>query len=244
MASNLKYSGLEKKSITIPAYSMATIEYNETLPNYYRVQNRGKTRLFCGTSHIPTANNYDFSVGGEKVKMYGEPFRKNNLYIFNPSAENIGVTVVSFAAEFDPSTLALCDLELDFSNTALETSAVISGFSSPLPTGSNKIGMVSVENFADILDSLKKDREVTTVFASAGFTELTTNEDNRICELIFFSNDDTEDITFTVTNADGLNIPFVIKAGEVLNNVKMWATKITFENDGKAFRCCANYAKV
>lgn len=147
MSDSRKYSGLTKQVINVPPYSVATLEYSDTIPNYYRVQNSGDSKIFCGTSHIPTADRYDFAVNAGRIKLYGEPFRKTNLFIYNPAGSQATVTVVSFFAEFDPATLALSDLEIDLSDTVLETSTVISSFNSPLPQGSNKLGVVGVDNF-------------------------------------------------------------------------------------------------
>lgn len=250
MANEKKYSGLTKKSVEIPPYSTATIEYNETLPNYYRVQNRGTNRIFCGTSHMPTADRYDFVVGGEKVKLYGEPFNRNNLYILNPSGSTVGVTVVSFAAEFDPTTLALADLELDFSASSLETSTVITGFNSALPQGSNKIGSVDVGNFPSdyakagnqkdytalintiitSLSSLVKPVKTVADFSektvdSAGYEKVVA-DGTRFTAINFLSNDSDVQI-FVTLSQDGYSDETIrLEPKEVLQNISCYCNAI------------------
>ena len=142
-------TGLTKQRHVIGAYSTLKIDYNDTQPNYYRVQNAGKTPIYCGTSHMPTSNNYDFMCNAESMKMYAEPFKRSSLYIYNPSGNEVAVVVLSFSAEFDPLTLALSEISLDLPTADLGISSVISSFETPLPAGSNKIGKVDLDSMPE-----------------------------------------------------------------------------------------------
>lgn len=144
MAIDRKYNNLTRKSVVIPAYSVATVEYNDSMPNYYRVMNMGDGKLYCGTSAIPTTHRFEFSVGPQKIKLYTEPSRRNNLYIYNPSGVDVGCQIISFEAEFDPATLALSDLEIDMQGQTVQSESVITGFNQALPAGTNKIGKVDI----------------------------------------------------------------------------------------------------
>lgn len=144
MADKATYSALQKKAVTIPAYSVATVDYIDSQPNYFRVQNSGKTVLYCSTVNMPTEIQHDFSVAPAGMKMFAEPFNRSKLYIFNPSGNLVYVSVLSFRAEFDPLTLALSDMSIDLDGVSLESSNVISGFETPLPSGGNEIGKVQV----------------------------------------------------------------------------------------------------
>ncbi|MBQ7289026.1 MAG: hypothetical protein IJW78_04780 [Clostridia bacterium] len=188
-----KYLNKTRKQVVIPAYSTVTVEYNDSMPNYYRVTNMGDSRLYCGTSSMPTVKRHEFTVGAHKIKLYAEPSRRNNLYIYNPSGTDVECIVFSFEAEFDPATLALADLEIDVSGQTIESRSVITGFEQPLPSGSNKIGSVditgnagtnisnifsrfstllknaTVSGYTNLFDVVKAIKEVkTSVEASAG----------------------------------------------------------------------------
>lgn len=141
MASNLKYSGLRKMSLEIPAYSMGTFDYFDTPPNYFRLQNRGASTVFCSTGNIPTQKVYDFSVAGTKTKMYAQPNKSNKLFVFNPSGSPVEVVCLSFSAEFDPLTLAFSEIEISMPESVVQSFA-IDGFNVSLPNGSNNIGKV------------------------------------------------------------------------------------------------------
>lgn len=145
MADKKTYTGLSKNYATVPAFSITTIEYLDTKPNYFRVQNRGTTELYCSTNNMPTTKHYDFAVPGKKMKMFAEPYNRTRLYIFNPSGSDVEVAVLSFQAEFDPLTLALSEIEVEVPSN-FEVTTSITSFNAPLPTGNNKIGKVEVTN--------------------------------------------------------------------------------------------------
>ena len=143
MTDKKTYTGLSKNYATVPAFSITTIDYLDTKPNYFRVQNRGTTELYCSTNNMPTTKHYDFAVAGNKMKMFAEPYNRTRLYIFNPSGSDVEVAVLSFQAEFDPLALALSEIEIEVPSN-FETSSVINSFNTSLPTGNNKIGKVEV----------------------------------------------------------------------------------------------------
>ena len=138
------YSALQKKQVTIPAYSVTTIDYIDTQPNYFRVQNNGEAKLYCSTAHIPTEQRYDFAVPAAGMKMFGEPFDRAKLYIYNPSGNSVNATILSFKAGFDPLVLAMSDIEIDLSGSTIEADNVIKSFETSLPAGSNIIGKVGL----------------------------------------------------------------------------------------------------
>jgi len=149
MADIYKVSGLLQYEVTVKPYATETVEFIDVRPNYFRVQNFGDTRILCGTSKVPTENNFDFACKADGMFMYSEPTSRGFLYIYNPSGNPARVKVVAFAHEFDPLTLAFSGIELDFSGTVLEANTAISSFNSSLPAGNNKIGSVSVDNQND-----------------------------------------------------------------------------------------------
>ena len=162
MSDKKTYTGLSKNYATVPAFSITTIDYLDTKPNYFRVQNRGTTEIYCSTNNMPTTKHYDFAVAGKKMKMFAEPYNRTRLYIFNPSGSDVEVAVLSFQAEFEPLTLALSEIEVEMPKE-FETSMAITSFNAPLPSGNNKIGKVEVTNGVTAADVtvLKENTQVT-----------------------------------------------------------------------------------
>jgi len=145
MADRKTLSALTKVRVEIPAYSTNIVDYMDTKPNYFRVQNQGDATIYCGLASMPTDKSFDFSVKGQTMKMYAEPFKRPKLYLYNPSGSPVTAIVVSFQADFDPLAIALSEIQLDFSAATLEVDSTISSFKAALPTGSNKIGKVDLD---------------------------------------------------------------------------------------------------
>lgn len=292
MADIKSYSALSRKVVTVAPFNVLTVDYLDTKPNYFRVQNTGSTAIYCSASKVPNTTDYDFMVKAASMKCHAEPFNKTRFYIYNPSGSAITVIITSFEAEFDPLAMVLGNIEVDMPNT-IESNTAISSFKSPLPAGSNKIGSVALEKDTDYLNALAgiKDaiegQEITlnadsiqleqkdysavlgsilTAATNAASVDYSAKLDNilnkigdnskpatrfgsgsanssiaagtgkKISELIFFSNDSEVDMSITLTDADGTTSAVSIKAGEVLNNVPMWATSIAITANGGSYR--------
>lgn len=150
MPANLKYTNLDRREISIGAYQTAAIDFIDGKPNYFRVQNPNNTFIYCGTTRHPSESMYDFSVAPNKAKAYAEPFQRSRLYVFNPSGNTINVIVVSMAAEYDPLSMMIGDMEVDFSASSVAVTSSIDSFNTSLPAGSNMIGKVQVSSLPSI----------------------------------------------------------------------------------------------
>lgn len=162
MADRKTYSALTKTPVTIPPYSVTTLDFIDSKPNYFRVQNSGDSAIYCGTSNYPTAKDYDFMVRAAGLMSYAEPFKQTKLYLYNPSGSAVNAVVVSFYAEFDPLVLALGQIEVEIPETIISTTS-ISSFNAPLPAGSNNIGKVQVSNFPTDYAKAANQKDYTTV---------------------------------------------------------------------------------
>lgn len=264
--------GMTKKTVTVPAYSVLTVDYLDTKPNYFRVQNQGSGKLYCSGDHIPTITNYDFVVSGGGLKMFTEPTNRNALYIYNPSGTPAVAVVVSFQADFDPVALVLSEIEIEVPST-IEAAQAINSINCSLPSGSNKIGSVGIDgtvslaNAADIttiktnttntntkLDTLNAhqttiESKLDAIAAGSGekkpITHFGSGSENKtltpadgymISEMAFFSNDGDADITVTVIDMSSNSSSVVVKAGEVLNNIQMWAKSFSVVSAGVPYR--------
>ena len=251
-------SGFVEISFELKAYETKTVDFLDVQPNYYRVQNMGTSKLYCGVSKMPTTEDYDFVVKPEGLKLYAEPFKRGFLYLYNPSGSPTRGKIVAFAAEFDPLSLALSDIEIDMSDIALTTVTAIDEFRAPLPAGTNNIGKMQVSNFptdyakaanqhnytttisnildkiSGVLNSCRKYARSKSGNASTAGT--TYNAVGTICEIAFCSNDGVSDITLTLTESNGTENSVVIKGGEVLNNIPCSLSSIKVAGNAVAFR--------
>ena len=143
MAGSKNMTGYNRRVETVPANSMLTMDFEAT-PNYFKVHNQGAGTLYCSITNFPTTKVYDFAVNGGGSKLYASPHNKQRLYVYNPSGSACSIVVVTLEAEFDPAVLAFTDLQFDLAGATLETSNVVSSFTTSLPAGNNLLGKVDV----------------------------------------------------------------------------------------------------
>lgn len=263
MPEKYKSSGLMLHELTVKPYSMATVEFLEVKPNYFRVQNFGDTRIYCGTSRTPTENNYDFACKPDGMFMYAEPNTRSFLYIYNPSGNETRVKVVAFAHDFDPLALVFSGIELDFSGTKLEADTAISSFNASLPSGTNNIGSVSVSSLPAAAASVAKQNEMITALNSllSNLKEVYRQEYNDHvscfhigpvseetiinggagCVVHFLTNDGETDLYLNFTDHEGGNVNYLaLKPGESISDFKFWG-RITVSGSNFVCRAMVSY---
>lgn len=137
-----KASPWRKSIVEIAAFSNGELNFSDTHPNMFYINNEGADDLFISLSTTPTAQDYQFKAGGKKTSVFGQPFGTTTMYIYNPADHNVSITVWSYSGEFDMTLLK--DFEIDAESIKFD--GIIKGFASgaALPAGNNKIGNVGV----------------------------------------------------------------------------------------------------
>ena len=237
----LKY--VSRQSYTIPGKSTITINFVDPM-NYYRVVNSGNVTIYGGTVTMPTRKLYDFKVPAYNAKMYAEENVRKQLYLYNDGTEEATVLVYAFRSQFEPTVLALCDAI--FNDTENTVSVEINGFSEPLPTGNNKIGIVAVDSFSNLISAvamntkqMKKQARTSSGTATETGVAIQTTTTLAINEIAFLSNDGSTDLTVEMVGTDNISQTIVIKAGEVLNNVSCYCSKFYVKGTSE-YRCVYN----
>lgn len=145
----LNTSFWEKSSYTIPGQSVITINFS-TMPNYWRITNNGLYNIYLGIANIPRPTSYELKIGAGASKLYAEDKGRNEIYLYNEGMDDVNIILVSFRAEFNPLILAMqSDIEINGvagGGGGGDFNGVITGFTSPLPTGTNTIGKVGIAN--------------------------------------------------------------------------------------------------
>lgn len=262
-------ANLQKQFVTIPAHSTATVNIPGLAVNYFRVVNGGTTALYCGLSNMPNENYYDFKVPSEAAKLYAEEKTYKQIYIMNAGTEPAPILLYTFSGEFDPLVLALGDTAE--ARAAGQVNVEIDGFRESLPSGNNMIGRVTLENLVDYsadLDNVNANI-LKVVAALGGYTggsgggavgyipqyikskagtatstavTYQATDGRKITELALFANDGDGAISLIVVDPDGGQEAIMLNAGEVLDNVKVYAATLKVTGDG-AFRLVYNEAE-
>lgn len=131
-----------------------TIDFLDTNPNMFVVQNISGTDIYCSISTIPTNDNYEYLINKHSTVTLGRPTSTNKLHFFNPTNNPITLKIFSVQGEFDMNILKNVTVKLD-TDAQIKTDGLIKGFGNgvSLPPGTNKIGQVEVTNQVDV-DSL------------------------------------------------------------------------------------------
>lgn len=136
---------INKKNLTIPGKSTITVDFDGVPCNYWRIANGGNTSLYCGVTTMPTPKFYDFKVAANATRMYAEENEKPRIYIYNSGTQEAQILLTYFRAEFDPTVMAICDF-MDSDNESETVKVEIGGFTEPLPSGTNTIGKVIIDD--------------------------------------------------------------------------------------------------
>lgn len=148
-----KLSTTRQQLITVPASSRITVDFSDTKPNHFYINNLSVSEVYLGVTMIPDEIRYDKKVGPSGETMFARDQGVKSVDLFNATGADALIDLTSFEAEFDPNVLA--------SSTSSTASSgggggggnfdgVIRGFTAPLPAGSNNIGKVVVTQMPDI----------------------------------------------------------------------------------------------
>lgn len=171
-----KTSSWREDNITVESGEVGVIDFIDTKPNMFIVQNANSVDLRVGIAKIPTTTNYEFAVEKNSVQTLGKPTSTSKLYILNIGQAHATVKVFSIYDEFDLNVLK--EVKLDINGASVVTDGIVKGFRSDveLPTGNNLLGRVSIENGSVSLKS------GNAVIGSVGLNSTAQNTVNAIAE--------------------------------------------------------------
>ena len=125
--------------------------FSGDMPNMFYVRNESIHTAYVSLTKMPTPTNFEFKISGNSSDIVGRPSSTSRLYIYNDSDEDINIYVISVNDIFNLEFLKNLKVSLDNEVAELiKFDGIIKGFESPLPSGVNKIGVVGVENWADL----------------------------------------------------------------------------------------------
>ena len=221
-----KASPWRKSIVEVAAFSNGELNFTDTHPNMFYINNEGADDLFISLSTTPTAQDYQFKAGGKKTSVFGQPFGTNTMYIYNPADHNVSITVWSYSGEFDMTLLK--DFEIDAESIKFD--GIITGFASgagsaagnnkignvgvtgSLPAGKNNIGSVQVANMPTMPDVSGLSKETTLASLLLAVQGLSIPSTESLA---------TETTLAAIKAAvDGLQIPSGVATETTLNAVK------------------------
>lgn len=138
------FSSWRVKDISVKGFEVFTLDFLDTNPNQFVIQNPNDVVLYVGLSQIPTDNNYEFKVGRNATIPVGRPLPTQKLYIYNPLGDTVNLKVFSVYLPFEFSMLNNNTMNVE--HAEIQTDGIVRGFANgvSIPSGSNLIGKVAL----------------------------------------------------------------------------------------------------
>lgn len=200
------------KQLELHPNAVTTLTFLDSKPkNMFFLQNDSGTDLFISFANYPTLRSYQFCVTSNTSKTFGRPIPVNELYILNPSNERVKVDIFSGFGDFDISSIS--DVSINIGDALVQLSD----------------GLESLKKSDVISDVISLNKTNITSSDTYDFEGLINSYGFCPDKILLISNDGENDINISYTK-DGTNYTdfFTLKKGEVLTDIKMSFTGLTF----------------
>lgn len=138
-------SSSRQRSVSIPANSRITVDFPDTKPNYFYLNNLSVSEVYLGVTMIPDQVRYDKMVGPSQETIFARDQGVKSIQLFNGTGSQAVIDLTTFEKEFDPAVLAAATTVLaSGGGSGAAFDGIIRGHTSPLPAGDNNIGRVKV----------------------------------------------------------------------------------------------------
>lgn len=137
-------SSWREDTITVKAKAVGTLDFMDTKPNQFVIQNENHYPVYIGIGSIPSDKKFEFRIGANTNDVFGRPTPTNKIMFYNPSDAPMVIRVFSIYQDFD--ILTLKNMTANIQNATVETDGMVRGFSQgvKLPSGDNLIGKVEL----------------------------------------------------------------------------------------------------
>ena len=143
-------STTRQRQVSIPANSRITVDFTDTKPNYFYLNNLSVSEVYLGVSMIPDNVKYDKKVGPSQEALFAREQGVKSIQLYNATGAPARIDLTTFEKEFDPLVLASSSTTVSGGGGG-DYDGVIRGFTAPLPAGNNDIGKVVVTEMPEIV---------------------------------------------------------------------------------------------
>lgn len=167
---------------TIQPGEVKEIDFLQTSPNMFVLQNSNAVKLHVSIASIPTLTNYEFVVGNNAYGVFGRPTSTRKLYVLNTGSQVANIKVFSIKDKFDMNILK--QMSATLGDVSVSTDGIVKGFQAgvSLPAGKNNIGSVSIDpedmvlfqNMGEIIDDTNTD--VKAIKENVAYNVANTNQ--------------------------------------------------------------------
>lgn len=203
-----EYSTWRKHDIVIDPHEVYALNFTDSMPNIFVVNNPNTATLKIGISSIPRVDSYEFKVEYNTTETFGRPFGSAVIYILNDSSVPVKITLFSIEKDFDPALLK--NMNVSLAGYTLESSSTIDGVKEgvvlPVQIDANtfdyliKLFNKSTDNNTQLMlvkETLDDLKEVVNDIKNNMSSNDTDNAEYLMFKGNNFSYTATEDCTFT-----------------------------------------------
>lgn len=135
-------SSWREHSISIAPKSVGELDFKDTFPNMFVIQNPNDCIVYIGISKTPTEDSYEFRVGNNSNDCFGRPTGTKKVMFYNSCEREIFLKVFSVYDVFN--LLVLKNMSALIESATVVTDGIVKGFSdnTALPSGDNIIGKI------------------------------------------------------------------------------------------------------
>ena len=117
-----------QQNIEIPANSVKDVFFLDTYPNAFYIANNNDTEIYISLTYTPTVDKYEVELKRNDRDTFGRPTPTNRMYILNPSAKQISVTIFSAENMFDMALLKNFKVDIETATlNAIKYDGIIRG---------------------------------------------------------------------------------------------------------------------
>lgn len=235
MLTQFNSSTWREDNISIESGEVFDLNFIDTKPNMFYVQNPNNDELKISISSIPNKKSYEFVVHSNSCEPIGRPTGTGHLYILNTGTTSAKVKVYSIADKFDMNILK--NFVVSLSGVTVEAQQEIKFAEGvALPSGTNNIGVVSLKESLEN-DITKMDENVRTIALKSekmnDITEYLSGVSQHITKMA------TEGIGAQINGDVNLNIDSFYKEVNVDHNNRTWLGE-NIANDSVKLENCIN----
>ena len=158
-ATDTKQTTWRQRTIDLAPQIVQEFVFIDTKPNHVLINNLGTGRVFMGVSLIPSPTLFDMQVSSLGENLYAQDTGFTRIQLFNNGTDTQRVKITSFEHPFNPATIKPTGTATAAAGGGgggeYTGEAIITGFSAPLPSGSNNIGRVVVTDMPPARDDLR-----------------------------------------------------------------------------------------
>lgn len=145
MSSYVKSTWREQR-VLIKNQRAVPIYFHDTKPNHILFANPSPHQLFVSVSSGVSDTTFDMIIPAYGTRLYAREMGVKEIYAYLNGTKDYYMTVTSWEGDFNPASINQSQEIVTAGASGILGTVDVANLLNPLPAGTNKIGIVSVDN--------------------------------------------------------------------------------------------------